>query len=259
MKTILVVKKTNLEVKSAYSKLAKYFNANLHDNPYIKVIMINEKNLENHGYHENVLSKLDIIKTFTEGEDFTDLVSLQTILQTEFISLGLMVHKYYCFNTKLEETICWKWKNPTWHLSKTVAFGLRLRQLDNEHELLLSRIEEINKDVNKNLSRKHAIEQQIVVGLTVRIKSGASEWMMERNMFPSFDFESIDGYTGVITKDYTRFNGDDKHYGVKIGDSEIGIHPQFIEFDSELILNNIICDLDDNYTDSNIVIDKLFS
>jgi hypothetical protein len=67
-------------------------------------------------------------------------------------------------------------------------------------------------------------------GDRVKIKSGATKWMKDRNYWLPDMGDTIDGYGGELTADYTKLPGDDAHFGVNIGfDFIVGVHPQFLE------------------------------
>lgn len=72
------------------------------------------------------------------------------------------------------------------------------------------------------------------IGNNIKVKFGATEWMKQHEFWIGSLPETIDGLDGKIIKDYTCFDGNDKHFEVKLNNIEfsLGIHPQWLQNNS---------------------------
>ena len=67
------------------------------------------------------------------------------------------------------------------------------------------------------------------IGDKARVLEGASDWMKARNYWLPDMGDSIDGMVGEVVADYTKFPGDDCHYGLDLGEKGmVGVNPQWL-------------------------------
>lgn len=67
------------------------------------------------------------------------------------------------------------------------------------------------------------------LGVSVRVKNGASAWMKQRGFWLKDWPESIDGMDFVVVADYTHLGGDSSHWWLENETvKDCGVHPQWL-------------------------------
>lgn len=80
-----------------------------------------------------------------------------------------------------------------------------------------------------NPQRQPALPSSDLLGVPVRVKDGASEWMKRRGFWLKDWPESIDGMDFIVVADYTHLGGELSHWWLENESvKDCGVHPMWI-------------------------------